>query len=45
MLTVVDEYGRECLVTPPARLLRSDNVIEALAGLFAERGVSRALPV
>jgi len=39
MLTVVDEYSRECLAIVPGRMLRSDDVIETLADLFVERGV------
>ena len=38
MLTVIDEYTRECLALPVARQLRSDDVLATLAGLFAERG-------
>jgi putative transposase len=38
MLTVVDEYSRECLAIVPGRALRSEDVIEALADLFIERG-------
>ena len=39
MMTVVDEYSRECLAIVPGRMLRSDDVIETLADLFVERGV------
>jgi putative transposase len=38
MMTVVDEYSRECLAIVPGRTLRSDDVIETLADLFVERG-------
>jgi transposase InsO family protein len=38
MMTVVDEYSRECLAIVPGRMLRSDDVIETLADLFVERG-------
>jgi len=38
LLTVVDEYSRECLAIVPGRTLRSDDVIETLADLFVERG-------
>ncbi len=34
MLTVIDEYTRECLAIPIARRLRSDDALD----LFAERG-------
>ena len=39
MLTVVDEYTRECLAIIVARRLNSQDVIEALADLMLERGV------
>mgnify|MGYP003656087482 CR=1 FL=1 len=39
MLTVIDEYTRECLAIVVARRLRSDDVLQTLADLFAERGV------
>jgi len=38
MLTLVDEYTRECLAIDVARRLRSDDVLERLAWLFATRG-------
>ena len=38
MLTVIDEYTRECLAIPVARRLRSDDVLHLLADLFVERG-------
>ena len=40
MLTVIDEYTRECLAILVARQLRSDDVLHLLAGLFVERGVA-----
>jgi transposase InsO family protein len=39
MLTLVDEFTRECLAIDVARRLRSDDVLERLAWLFATRGV------
>jgi putative transposase len=39
MLTVIDEYTRECLAIDVARRLRSDDVLERLADLFVRRGV------
>ena len=39
MLTVVDEYSRECLAIVVARRMRSTDVLETLAGLFATDGV------
>jgi len=38
MLTVVDEYSRECLAIEVGRNLTAMDVIEVLAALFAERG-------
>ena len=38
MLTVIDEYSRECLAILVARRLNSDDVLHLLAELFAERG-------
>ena len=38
MLTVIDEYSRECLTIEVARRLRSDDVLQALAGLFIRHG-------
>ena len=35
---MVDEYSRECLAIVPGRRLHSEDVIEALADLFVERG-------
>ena len=34
MLTVIDEYTRECMVIKVARRIRSDDVIHALTELF-----------
>ncbi len=39
LLTLVDEFTRECLAIDVARRLRSDDVLERLAWLFATRGV------
>ena len=39
MLTVIDEYTRECLAVDVARQLKSDDVLEPLAWLMATRGV------
>jgi transposase InsO family protein len=38
MLTVIDEYTKECLAIVVARRLRADDVLAALADLFVERG-------
>ena len=39
MLTVVDEYSRECLAIDVARKLTSEDVLERLSDLFVRRGV------
>jgi transposase InsO family protein len=39
MLTIVDEYTRECPAIDVGRSLKSDDVLERLAWLFATRGV------
>ncbi len=39
MLTIVDEFTRECLAIDVARKLSSDDVLERLAWLMATRGV------
>jgi len=39
MLTLIDEYTRECLAIDVARNLRSDDVLERLSWLMATRGV------
>ncbi len=38
MLTVIDEYTRECLAIVVARRLRSDDVLQALSELFVQHG-------
>ena len=38
MLTVIDEYTRECLAIVVARRLTSDDVLHLLCDLFVERG-------
>ncbi len=38
MLTVIDEYSRECLAILVARRLRSDDVLHLLTNLFTDRG-------
>ena len=43
MLTIVDEYTRECLSIDVARKLDSEDVLERLAWLFATRGVPEYL--
>ena len=39
MLTVIDEFTRECLAIKVARRLNSKDVLEVLAGLMVMRGV------
>jgi transposase InsO family protein len=39
MLTIVDEYSRECLAIDVARKLTSEDVLERLSHLFVRRGV------
>ena len=39
ILTIIDEYTRECLAIKVARSIRSDNVLECLADLFVIKGV------
>jgi len=39
MLTMVDEYTRECLTVDVARQYRSEHVLDKLGELFVERGV------
>jgi len=39
MLSVIDEYTRECLAITTARKLKSDDVLHTLTGLFTQRGV------
>ncbi len=43
LLTVIDEYTRECLVIGVARQIRSDDVLDLLAELFALRGTPEHL--
>ncbi len=38
MLTVIDEYTRECLAIVVARRLSSDDVLQVLTDLFVDRG-------
>ena len=38
MLTVIDEFSRECLAIEVARKLRSDDVLHCLTRLFTDRG-------
>ena len=39
ILTVIEEYSRECLAILVARRLRATDVLETLAGLFLTQGV------
>ena len=39
LLSVIDEYTRECLAIRAGRSIRSPDVIETLAGLMTDRGV------
>ncbi len=39
MITVIDEYSRECLAIRAARRFRSDHVLELLTELFTIKGV------
>ncbi len=41
MLTMVDEYTRECLAIDVERRLGSDDVLERLKELFVERGIPK----
>ena len=43
LLTVVDEYARECLAIRAGRSLRSSHVIECLGDIMVERGVPEHL--
>src|SRR6201992_3682455 len=38
MLTLIDEFSRECLAIPVARRLNSDDVLASLTELFVEHG-------
>ena len=39
MLTIIDEYSRECLAIVTKRKLKSGDVLEALENLFIDRGM------
>ena len=39
MLTIVDEYTRECLAIDVSRKLTSEDVLERLSDLFVRKGV------
>jgi putative transposase len=41
MLTVIDEYTRECMAIKAARRIRSDDVIHALNELFVINGAPK----
>ncbi len=41
MLTVIDDYTRECLTIDMARNLRNGDALERLAWLMATRGVPK----
>ena len=43
LLTVMDEYTRECLCIDVARRLKSDDVLERLMDLFIRRGIPEHL--
>ena len=43
MLTLIDEYSRECLMIEVGRKLRSTDVLNALAEVKARRSVSKYL--
>ena len=43
LLTLFDEYSRECLASDVSRRMASENVLERLSDLFIHRGVSRYL--
>ena len=38
MLTVIDEFSRQCLAIPVTQRLNSDDVLATLAELFVEHG-------
>ena len=44
MLSLIDEFTRECLSIDVARKLTADDVLERLADLFVSRGVRAQLP-
>ena len=39
MLTLIDEYSRECLAIDVERRLTSEDVLERLSDLFVRRGL------
>ena len=39
LLTVIDEYTRECLAIRAGRSIRASDVIETLAGLMTDKGI------
>ena len=41
MLTLIDEYTRQCLSIGPQRRLRSGDILDALSEVMSERGVPR----
>lgn len=43
LLTIVDEYTRECLAIEVARRVRADDVLHRLAALFVHRGAPEYL--
>lgn len=38
MMPIVEEYSRECMALQTERSIAAEDVVETLAGLFAERG-------
>ena len=38
MLTVINEFSRQCLAIPVGRLLNADDVLATLTELFVEHG-------
>ena len=42
MLTLMDEYSRECLAIEVQRKLNSSSVLEKLGELFVERGTPQS---
>ena len=43
MLTLIDEFTRECLTLKVARSITSEDVIDTLAELFSMRGVPKCI--
>ena len=43
LLTILDEYTRECLAIDVARRMNHQDVLDRLAELFIERGVPESL--